>query len=56
MYEALIICLDRVEAKALTPHEGPLCVPVGTGSIHCKLEKVKFLEFFGALDEFDTLR
>jgi hypothetical protein len=27
------------------------CTPVSTGSIHHELEKVKFLEFFGALDD-----
>ena len=50
MFEALINHLDRDEAKASTPPEGPPCAPVGTGSIHCELEKVKFLEFFVALN------
>jgi hypothetical protein len=34
MYEALIIHLDRYEARASTPPEGPPRAPVGTGSIH----------------------
>jgi hypothetical protein len=33
-----------------TPPEGPPRALVGTGSIHRELEKVKFPEFFGALD------
>ena len=54
MFEALINRLDRDEARALAPLEGPLCTPVGTGSIHHKLENVKFLEFFGAPDDAAT--
>jgi hypothetical protein len=50
MSEALINHLDRDEARATTPPEGPPCALVGTGSIHRKFEKVKFLEFFGAPD------
>jgi hypothetical protein len=50
MCEALINCLDRDEARAPKPLEGPPCTLVYTGSIHHKLDKVKFLEFFGALD------
>jgi hypothetical protein len=50
MSEALISHLDRDEARASTPPEGPPCAPVGTGSIHRELEKVKFPEFFGAPD------
>jgi hypothetical protein len=50
MSEALIHHLYRDEARSLTPPEGPPCAPVGTGSIHRKLEKVKFPEFFGAPD------
>ena len=50
MNEALINHLDRDEAWASTPPEGPPHAPVGTGSIHRELEKVKFLEFFGATD------
>jgi hypothetical protein len=34
-----------------TPPEGPPRAPIGTSSIHHELEKVKFLEFFGALDD-----
>jgi hypothetical protein len=50
MSEALIIHLDRYEARASAPPEGPLRALVGTGSIHRELEKVKFPEFFGASD------
>jgi hypothetical protein len=49
--EALISHLDRDEARVLTPPEGPPHALVGTGSIHCELEKVKFPEFFGAPDD-----
>ena len=50
MSEVLISRLDREEARAPTPAEVlPRALAV-TGSIHCELEKVKFLEFFGALD------
>jgi hypothetical protein len=51
MFEALIIRLDRDEAMAPTPPEGPPRAPFGTGSIHRKLEKVKFLMCFGAPDD-----
>jgi hypothetical protein len=51
MFEALISRLDRDEARALAPLEGPPCTPVGIGSIHRKLKKVKFPEFFGSLDD-----
>jgi hypothetical protein len=50
MSEALINRLDRDEARAPTPTEVPPRAPVGTSSIHRELEKVKFLEFFGAPD------
>jgi hypothetical protein len=50
MSEALISRLDRDEARAPTPPEVPPRALVGTGSIHCELEKVKFFEFFGAPD------
>jgi hypothetical protein len=53
MSEALIIHLDRDEARAPTPAEVPLCTPVGTGSIHRELKKVKFPEFFDAPDGVD---
>ena len=50
MSEALISCLDRDEARALTPAEVlPRALTI-TGSIHRELEKVKFPEFFGAPD------
>ena len=48
MSKALINHLDRDEARASAPTEVPLRTPVGTGSIHRELEKVKFLEFLGA--------
>jgi hypothetical protein len=51
MSKALISRLDRDEVRAPTPPEGPPRAPVGTSSIHRELEKVKFLEFFGALDD-----
>jgi hypothetical protein len=50
MSEALINCLDKDEAKAPTPPKGPPHAPIGTGGIHHELKKVKFHEFFGALD------
>jgi hypothetical protein len=50
MSEALISHLDRDEARVSAPPEGPPRALVGTGSIHRELEKVKFLEFFGAPD------
>jgi hypothetical protein len=31
--------------------EGPQCAPAGSGSIHRELEKVKFPEFMGAMDD-----
>ena len=48
MLEALISHLDRDEAREPEPPKGPPRAPVGTGSIHRELEKVKFTEFFGA--------
>ena len=42
--------MDRDEARAPAPAEVPPCTPVVIGSIHRELEKVKFPEFFGALD------
>jgi hypothetical protein len=51
MSEALIIHLDRDKARAPTPPEGPPHSPVGTGSIHRELEKVKFIKLFGAPDD-----
>jgi hypothetical protein len=50
MSEALISCLDRDEARALAPVEVLSRAPAVTGRIHRELEKVKFLEFFGASD------
>jgi hypothetical protein len=51
MSEELINHLDREEARAPTPPEGPPHAPVGIGSIHRELEKVKFPKFFGALED-----
>jgi hypothetical protein len=48
MSEALINQLDRDESMALVPNEGSQHAPVGNGSIHKELEKVKFPEFMGA--------
>jgi hypothetical protein len=50
MSEALIIRLERDEARGPTTAEVPPHVPAVIGSIHRELEKVKFFEFFGALD------
>jgi hypothetical protein len=50
MSEALISRLDREEARAPAPAEVPPRAPTVTGSIHRELEKVKFIEFFGAPD------
>jgi hypothetical protein len=50
MSEALINHLDRDEARAPASAEVPPRALVSTGSVHRELEKVKFLEFFGALD------
>ena len=50
MFEALIIRLDRDEARAPAPAEVPPRTPTVTGSIHCELEKVKFSKFFVASD------
>jgi hypothetical protein len=54
MSKAMIIHLDRDEARAPTPLEHPLCASFDTSSIHCELEKVKFPEFFGAPDDIVT--
>jgi hypothetical protein len=50
IFEALIIHLDRDEARVPTPAKVPPRTPVVTGSIHHELKKVKFPEFFGAPD------
>ena len=50
MYEVLISRLDRDEARAQAPAEVSPRASAVTGSIHRELEKVKFLEFFGAPD------
>jgi hypothetical protein len=50
MSEALIIRLDKDEARASPPLEGPPHALVGTGSIHHELKKVKFIKFFGVSD------
>jgi hypothetical protein len=51
MSKALISCLDRDEARASEPPEGPSHTPTDTGSIHHELEKRKKFEFFGVLDD-----
>jgi hypothetical protein len=48
MSKALINCLDKDEAREPTPPKCPPRAPVGTGSIHRELKKVKFPEFFCA--------
>ena len=50
MSEVLISRLDRDEARAPAPAEVSPRTPAVTGRIHRELEKVKFLEFFGASD------
>jgi len=47
----LISRLDKDEARALVLAEGPPYAPIGVGSVHQELEKVKFLEFLGAMDD-----
>jgi hypothetical protein len=54
MFETLISHLDRDEARASAPSEGPLCAPFSTGRIHQELKKVKFLKLFGAPDDTTT--
>jgi hypothetical protein len=54
MSEALINHLDRDEGRAYVPNEGSQCAPAGSSSIHRELEKVKFLEFWGAQDGLAT--
>jgi hypothetical protein len=49
--EALISHLDRDEARAHVPPEGPQRAPTSTGSFHWELEKVKFPEFLLATDD-----
>jgi hypothetical protein len=50
MSEVLINHLDKDEDKAFVPNEGSQCTPDGSSSIHRELKKVKFPEFWGALD------
>jgi hypothetical protein len=54
MPKALISRMDRDDPRASVPPEGPPCTPVGTGSIHRELEKVKFPEFLGVTDDAAT--
>jgi hypothetical protein len=54
MFEALISCFDRDEARVSSPPKDPPCTLVGTGSIHRELKKVKFPRFFGAPDDAIT--
>jgi hypothetical protein len=51
---SLINRLDRDEARAHVPNEGPQRTIVVTSNIHRELKKVKFLEFMGAKNESDT--
>jgi hypothetical protein len=50
MSKALISRLDRDEARVPAPPKFLPCASAVTGSIDRELEKVKFLEFFGAPD------
>jgi hypothetical protein len=50
MSKALIIRLDRDEARASAPTEVPPPAPTVIGSIHHELENVKFPKFFSAPD------
>jgi hypothetical protein len=50
MSEALINRLYRDEVRASIPNEGSQRTPASSGSIHRELEKVKFLDFMGAMD------
>jgi hypothetical protein len=50
MSKALIIRLDRYEARASTTLEVPPHAPVGASGIHREPKKVKFPEFFGSPD------
>jgi len=50
MFEALINHLDRDEGREFVPNEGSQCPLVVSSSIHRELEKVKFLDFWGATD------
>jgi hypothetical protein len=43
--------IDRDEARALVPNEGLQWAPAGSGIIHKELEKVKYLEFMGAMND-----
>jgi hypothetical protein len=54
MSEALINQLDIDESRVPIPNEVSQCAPVGSGSIHRELEKVKFPEFMGAMDGLVT--
>jgi hypothetical protein len=51
MSEALINCLDRDEGRVFVPNEGSQRAPASSSSIHRELEKVKFPEFMGAIDD-----
>jgi hypothetical protein len=51
MSQAPISRLDRDRTRAPTPAEGPLRALVDTSTIHHELEKVKFLNFLGSLDD-----
>jgi hypothetical protein len=51
MLEALINCLDRDDGRTYVSNEGSQNALAGSSSIHIKLEKVKFLEFWCATDD-----
>jgi hypothetical protein len=48
IFEALIGCLNKDEARASSPLEGPPRTLISTCSIHRELEKVKVPNFFGS--------
>jgi hypothetical protein len=54
MSEALIICLDRDEARMHVPPEGPQRALDSTHSVHREIKKVKFSEFLGVMDDTVT--
>jgi hypothetical protein len=43
-----------MRVRASVPNEGSQCTPAGSSSIHRELEKVKFPEFWGAMDVLAT--
>jgi hypothetical protein len=47
----LINQLDKDDARVLVHPEGPKWTLVNAGSVHRELEKVKFPDFLGAMDD-----